>query len=101
LTFKGGNARKLGVVMSVSVKLYNSHTLIRLKCLIITPGVKRQGHEVDNSPPFSAEVTNGGAIHPVFHTSSWRGALVIKHRENLTVLPVVGGAVEGSCGCNE
>jgi hypothetical protein len=41
------------------------------------PGVKRPGHEDDHSPPFAAEVKNGGAIYPLPHTSSRRGALII------------------------
>jgi hypothetical protein len=36
--------------------------------------VKQPGREADNSPPSSAEVKNGGAITPLPHTSSWRGA---------------------------
>lgn len=32
-------------------------------------GVKRQGRESDQSYPFSAEVKNGGALLPFFHTS--------------------------------
>jgi hypothetical protein len=36
--------------------------------------VKRQGREADYSPPSSAEVKNVGAIPPLPHTSSWRGA---------------------------
>jgi hypothetical protein len=35
---------------------------------------KRQGPEADHSPTSSAEVKNCGAIHPLPHTSSWRGA---------------------------
>jgi hypothetical protein len=33
-----------------------------------------RGPEVDHSPPFSAEVKNGGAIPPLPATPSWRGA---------------------------
>jgi hypothetical protein len=40
---------------------------------VLSPRVKRQGHEADHSPPSSAEVDNGGAIHPL-PMSSWRGA---------------------------
>jgi hypothetical protein len=36
-----------------------------------SPGVKRQGHEVDHSPSPSAKVKNGG-VHPLLHqTSPW------------------------------
>jgi hypothetical protein len=36
-------------------------------------GVKRPEREADYLPPSSAEV-NGGAVPPLPHTSSWRGA---------------------------
>jgi hypothetical protein len=36
-------------------------------------GVRRPGRESDHSPT-SAKVKNGGAIHPLPHTLSWRGA---------------------------
>jgi hypothetical protein len=35
------------------------------------PGVKLQGREGDHSPPFSAEVNNGGDIPPLPNMSSW------------------------------
>jgi hypothetical protein len=37
-------------------------------------GVKWPGREADHSPASSVEVKNGRARHPLFHTSSWRGA---------------------------
>jgi hypothetical protein len=37
-------------------------------------GVKRAGREADHSPSSMAEFKNGGAIPPLPHTSSWRGA---------------------------
>jgi hypothetical protein len=37
----------------------------------ISPGVKRPGREADHSPPSSAKVKKGGAIHPLPHTSSY------------------------------
>jgi hypothetical protein len=36
--------------------------------------VKQPGREAAHSPPSTAEVKNGGAIPPLPHTSSWRGA---------------------------
>jgi hypothetical protein len=36
-----------------------------------SPGMKRPAHEADQSPPFSIEVNNGGAIPPLVHASSW------------------------------
>jgi hypothetical protein len=30
--------------------------------------------EANHSPPSSAEIKNDGTIHPLPHTSSWRGA---------------------------
>jgi hypothetical protein len=42
----------------------------------IYPGVNRPGHKVDHSPPFSADVNNGGAIPPLpnVRISSWHSA---------------------------
>jgi hypothetical protein len=47
-------------------------------------GVKRSGLEAHHSTPSSAEVKNGGAIPTTCDTSSWRGAKLIKHRDNFT-----------------
>jgi hypothetical protein len=33
----------------------------------LSPGVKRPGYQADRSPPYSAEVKNGGAIPPIHH----------------------------------
>jgi hypothetical protein len=41
---------------------------------VLFPKVKGQGRETDHSPPSSAEVENGAAIPPLFHTPSCRGA---------------------------
>jgi hypothetical protein len=51
---------------------------------VVFPGVKRPGREADRSPPSSAEVKNGGSMPPLPHTPSWRGVLLIKHRDNFT-----------------
>jgi hypothetical protein len=40
----------------------------------LSQGVKRQGREADHSLPSSAEIKNGGAMPPLPHMSSWRGA---------------------------
>jgi hypothetical protein len=40
----------------------------------VFPKVNRPGRDPDHSPVSSAEVKNGGAIPPLSHTSSWRGA---------------------------
>jgi hypothetical protein len=40
----------------------------------LSPGVKRQGREADNSPPASAEVKKTWIYTPLAHTSSWRSA---------------------------
>jgi hypothetical protein len=37
-------------------------------------GANRPGRAADHSPPSSAEVKNGGAIPPLPHMTSWRGA---------------------------
>jgi hypothetical protein len=53
-------------VRSVAHVAYTVGTDVRF------PGrVKRQGREID-SPPFSAEVKNGGAISALHSKSSWR-----------------------------
>jgi hypothetical protein len=39
---------------------------------VISPRVGRTGREADHSP--SAEIKNGGAISPLPHSPSWRGA---------------------------
>jgi hypothetical protein len=47
-------------------------------CPMITgcsfPGGKEVEYKVGHSPPFIAEIKNGGVIPPLTHTSSWRGA---------------------------
>jgi hypothetical protein len=47
-------------------------TQLPIRCVLgaISPGVKRPGREVDQSPPSSTEVKNDGAIPPLSHTSS-------------------------------
>jgi hypothetical protein len=37
----------------------------------LSPGLKRQDRESDNSSPSSAEIKNDGARAPLPHTSSW------------------------------
>jgi hypothetical protein len=39
-----------------------------------SPGVKRQEHKADHSPPSGVEVKNDGAIPPLPHMSSWHCA---------------------------
>jgi hypothetical protein len=56
---------------------------------IVSPGVKQQGREADHSLPSSAEVTNGGIILPLLHTSSWRGAYLIKYKYNFTFIGIL------------
>jgi hypothetical protein len=48
--------------------------------------LKRQGREADQLSPSNADVKNGGAITPLPHTSSWRGAWLIKPVDNLPLL---------------
>jgi hypothetical protein len=48
----------------------------------VSPGVRR--HEADHSSPSSAEVKNGGTIPPLPHTSSWRGASLMKPWDHFT-----------------
>jgi hypothetical protein len=42
------------------------------------------GRKADHSRPPRAEAKNGAAMTPLPHMSSWRGASLIKHRENFT-----------------
>jgi hypothetical protein len=45
-------------------------------------GVKRPGREADHVLQTGAEV---GSIHPLPHTSSWRCAYLIKHKDNFVI----------------
>jgi hypothetical protein len=47
---------------------------IQWKPVALSPEAHRQGREPDDSPPSSAEVKYVGAITPLPHTSSRRGA---------------------------
>jgi hypothetical protein len=40
----------------------------------ISTGIKRPGSGADHSPPFSAEVKNGGDVPLLRHMSSWNNA---------------------------
>jgi hypothetical protein len=52
------------------------------------PGAKQSGREAVHSPPPSAEVKNGGSTPPRLHTSSWRDAQLMKHRDTfISFLP--------------
>jgi hypothetical protein len=51
-------------------------------------GVKRPEREADHSTPSSAEVKKSGAILLFLRTSSWRGAELIKHGDNITFIIV-------------
>jgi hypothetical protein len=44
------------------------------------------GGKADHSPPASAEVKKGEAIHQLPHMSSWHSAKLIKHRDNFTFI---------------
>jgi hypothetical protein len=52
----------------------------------LSPGIKRPGHEASHSSPSSAEVKNGRATPPLPHTSLSRGAELIKHRDDFTLI---------------
>jgi hypothetical protein len=51
---------------------------IQLVPVSLPKEVKQLGHEAEHSPPSIAEVKKNGAITPLSHTSSWRGADLIK-----------------------
>jgi hypothetical protein len=48
------------------------------------PGLFPQGLGGRDLHPSSAKVKNGGAIYPILHMSSRRGASLIKHKDNFT-----------------
>jgi hypothetical protein len=52
--------------------LYSASCPVGTGCSL--PGVKRPGREAGHSPLSRTEVKNGGAIPPLPHASSWRGA---------------------------
>jgi hypothetical protein len=42
--------------------------------ICVSPEIKRQGREADDSPPSSAEVKKDGTIHELHHKFSWNAA---------------------------
>jgi hypothetical protein len=58
-----------------------------LTSMVISPGLKRMDREADHSPPSSGEANNCGAIPPLVHMPSWRGAYLIIYRESCNFLP--------------
>jgi hypothetical protein len=46
----------------------------------LSSGVKRPGHEAGHSPPTSAEIKKMWIYTSLPHTSSWRGAELVKHK---------------------
>jgi hypothetical protein len=54
--------------------LKSDQPLIQIVPRALSPGVNRPGRKTDHSPPSSTDVKNDGAIPPLPHTSSWRGA---------------------------
>jgi hypothetical protein len=55
-------------------RLWPSTSLLRNGYLGLFLEVKRPGHEFDHSSPSSVFFKIGGAIPPLPHSSSWRGA---------------------------
>jgi hypothetical protein len=49
-----------------------------------SPGLKRAGREADHSLQLVPRSRKRGPIHPLPHTSSWRGAELVKRRDNFT-----------------
>jgi hypothetical protein len=43
---------------------------------------KRPGREADHSPLLMPKSRKHGSIYPLPHTSSWRSAQLVKHRDN-------------------
>jgi hypothetical protein len=50
----------------------------------LSPVVKRQGREADNSVSTSDEVKKTGSINSLPHTPSCRDAQLVKHRDSFT-----------------
>jgi hypothetical protein len=46
--------------------------------------LNRPGREADHLPPSSAGVKNSGAVPPLPHKSSWRGALIKQRKTSLS-----------------
>jgi hypothetical protein len=64
--------------------------LIQFVLSVLSSELKRPGRETNHSPPSSGEVKNGGAVPPLRHMSSWRGAQLIEQRDSLPLpLPVI------------
>jgi hypothetical protein len=55
----------------------------------VSPGVKQLGFEADLSPSFSVKFKNSGTLPTLLHTPSWRGAKLIKQRNNFNFTAVV------------
>jgi hypothetical protein len=51
--------------------------------LALSPRVKRPEREADHSRLVPRSRIRG-SIHPLPHTSSWRNALLVKHKDNFT-----------------
>jgi hypothetical protein len=49
-------------------------------------GLKRPGRETDHSSQLGIEARFGGALAPFPHTSPWRGAQSVDHRDSFAVL---------------
>jgi hypothetical protein len=58
----------------------------------VSPDIKRPGREADLLSPSSFEV-NVGAIPPLPHISSCRGAELIKHRSNFILILLSAGLI--------
>jgi hypothetical protein len=69
-----------------SYAINNTKVYIVMTCnlLPLYISLARQVRETDHSPSSRAGVKNGGAIPPLPHTSSGRGAWLIKHRDNFS-----------------
>jgi hypothetical protein len=57
------------VLMALEFHLSFGHSSIKCVSGGSFPELNRQRHEADYSPPVSAEVSNGGALPPIFHMS--------------------------------
>jgi hypothetical protein len=55
----------------------------------ISTEVKRPELEADQSPPFSAEVKNGGAIAPLSHISPWHSVKLMQNSDTVYSLQFI------------
>jgi hypothetical protein len=69
--FKSWQGQDFSLMRNVQSVLGPTQPPIQWVPVALSLGLKRQGREADHTRVSSAEVKNGGAIHPLPHLSSW------------------------------